>query len=151
MISRSTDAGGYSAFPDICRAKDGELLCAFYSGSGHVTTPSAKWPKCGRIMAIRSRDEGKTWSKPVVIVDTPNDDRDPSLSCIKDGTLLMNWFALVPAAPSARGPWSGVRLLLSRLADSGRTWGEPERIDVKSEYSFACSSPIRPLRDGSLL
>ena len=102
VISRGTDAGGFSAFPDICRAKDGELLFAFYSGSGHVTTPSAKWPKCGRIMAIRSGDEGKTWSKPVVIVDTPDDDRDPSLSCLKDGTLLMNWFALVPAAPSAR-------------------------------------------------
>src|SRR5271166_1281841 len=82
VISRGTDAGGFSAFPDICRAKDGELLFAFYSGSGHVTTPSAKWPKCGRIMAIRSGDEGKTWSKPVVIVDTPHDDRDPSLSCL---------------------------------------------------------------------
>ena len=51
-------------------------------GPGSVTTPSAKWPKCGRIMAIRSGDEGKTWSKPVVIVDTPHDDRDPSLSCL---------------------------------------------------------------------
>jgi len=151
VIARGADAGGYAAFPDICRTRDGELLCVFYSGSGHVTTPSAGWPRCGRILAIRSRDEGKTWSKPVVIADTPDDDRDPSLSRLKDDTLLMNWFALVPAAAPARGPWSGVRLLLSRSADSGRTWGDPERIDVKSEYSFACSSPIRPLRDGSLL
>ncbi len=151
VIARGADAGGYAAFPDICRTGDGALLSVFYSGSGHVTTPSAGWPRCGRIMAIRSGDEGKAWSKPVVIADTPDDDRDPSLARLEDGTLLMNWFALIAAVPPARGPWSGVRLLLSRSVDSGRTWSAPERIDVKSQYSFACSSPIRTLPDGSLL
>jgi hypothetical protein len=107
VIARGSDAGGYSAFPDICRVQNRELLCVFYSGSGHVTTPSDEWPRCGRIMAIRSGDEGKTWSKPVVIADTPDDDRDPSLARLEDGTLLMNWFALVAAAPPARGPWWG--------------------------------------------
>jgi hypothetical protein len=145
VISRGTDAGGYSAFPDICRAKDGELLCAFHSGSGHVRTPSAKWPKCGRIMAIRSGDEGETWSKPVVIVDTPNDDRDPSLSCLKDGTPLRNWFALVPAAPSARGPWSGVRLLVLTRATSTLPALRPAAFAQKlSLYRWPRRTPTLP-------
>src|SRR5205823_11944878 len=28
-------AGGYAAFPDLCRTKSGDLLCVFYSGYGH--------------------------------------------------------------------------------------------------------------------
>ena len=55
-------AGGYAAFPDVCRLRDGDLLCVFYSGYGHVSTPNAKWPKGGRIMVVRSSDNGKTWA-----------------------------------------------------------------------------------------
>lgn len=151
VICKGREAGGYAAFPDVCRLKGGELLCVFYSGARHVTTPSAEWPKCGRIMAIRSSDEGKTWGKPVVIMDTPDDDRDSSLVQLKDGALLMNWFALVPAKSPSRQPWSGSRLLLSRSTDSGRTWSAAERVGIESEHSFACSTPIRQLPDGSLL
>jgi hypothetical protein len=151
-ICRGGDAGGYAAFPDLCRLKDGGLICAFYSGSGHVTAPSEQWPKCGRISAIRSDDDGKTWSKPEILMDTPDDDRDPSLVCLKDGTLLMNWFTRVPAVkPSGEVSWPTLRLLLSRSTDSGRTWSRPENVAIGSKYSFACSSPIRQLPDDSLL
>jgi hypothetical protein len=68
--------------------RNGELFCVFYSGYGHVSTPNATWPKGGRIMAVRSSDNGQSWSRPVVIIDTAQDDRDPSMVCLKDGTLL---------------------------------------------------------------
>ena len=32
-------------------------------------------PTGGRAMIIRSTDQGKTWSKPVTLIDTPDDDR----------------------------------------------------------------------------
>lgn len=151
-ICGGTEAGGYAAFPDVCRTREGELLCAFYSGAGHVTMPSETWPRGGRIMAVRSADEGRTWGRPVVIADTPEDDRDPSLICLPDGTLLMNWFSLTPAdPPSARVPWAGVHLWLARSTDSGHTWSAPEELPIASEHSFACSSPVRRLPDGALL
>src|SRR5258708_35010166 len=84
-------AGGYAAFPDVCRLRNGDLFCVFYSGYGHVSTPSAKWPNGGRIMAARSSDNGQSWCQPVVVIDTDQDDRDPSVACLKDGTLLLNW------------------------------------------------------------
>ena len=94
IVCSGEAAGGYAAFPDICRLENGDLYCVFYSGYGHVSTPNDKWPKGGRIMAVRSADNGKTWSKPVVAIDTDLDDRDPSVACLKDGTLLLNWFTL---------------------------------------------------------
>jgi hypothetical protein len=135
-------SGGYAAFPDLCRLKNGELFCVFYSGYGHVSIPSASWPRAGRIMAVRSIDQGKTWSKPVVIIDTPLDDRDPSVACLKDGTLLLNWFTLQQGK---------VAILFARSTEQGKTWSEPWKLVLDSPYPFACSSPVRELPDGTLI
>jgi hypothetical protein len=135
-------AGGYAAFPDVCRLRNGDLYCVFYSGYGHVSTPNDKWPKGGRIMAVRSTDNGKTWSKPVVAIDTDLDDRDPSVACLKDGTLLLNWFTLQK---------NQAAVLLVRSTDNGKTWSEPVQLKLDSPYSFACSAPVRQLPDGSLI
>src|SRR5437763_15984924 len=88
IVCSGEAAGGYAAFPDVCRLRNGDLLCVFYSGYGHVSTPSRKWPKGGRIMAVRSSDNGRRWGRPVVVIDTDHDDRDPSVACLQDGTPL---------------------------------------------------------------
>jgi photosystem II stability/assembly factor-like uncharacterized protein len=142
IVCSGEAAGGYAAFPDVCRLGNGDLYCVFYSGYGHVSTPNAKWPRGGRIMAVRSTDNGKTWSKPVVAIDTDLDDRDPSVACLKDGTLLLNWFTLHK---------NQAAVLLARSTDNGKTWSEPAQLKLDSPYSFACSSPVRQLADGSLI
>jgi sialidase-1 len=147
VVCSGEAAGGYAAFPDVCRLRNGELLCVFYSGYGHVSQPSTAWPKGGRIMAVRSSNNGRSWTKPVVAIDTDQDDRDPSVACLKDGTLLLNWFT---PRPDRQGK-DRVATLLSRSIDQGKTWGEPVKLDLDSPYWFACSSPIRELPDGSLI
>src|SRR5262245_14421441 len=142
IVCSGEAAGGYAAFPDICRLQDGELYCVFYSGYGHVSTPNDKWPRGGRIMAVRSSDNGKTWSKPVVAIDTDLDDRDPSVAYLKDGTMLLNWFTLQK---------NQVAVLSARSTDKGKNWSEPSQIKLDSPYSFACSAPVRQLPDGSLI
>jgi hypothetical protein len=142
IVCSGEAAGGYAAFPDVCRLPDGDLFCVFYSGYGHVSNPNGKWPKGGRIMAVRSSDNGLNWGKPVVVIDTEQDDRDPSVACLKDGTLLLNWFTL---------DQNRVAVLLARSVDHGATWNTPVKLNLHAPYSFACSSPVRELPDGSLI
>jgi Neuraminidase (sialidase) len=138
-IVTDAGAGGYQAFPDVCRLKHGELLCVFYAGYGHVSQPKAELPKGGRICAVRSSDEGQTWSQPEVVVDTPKDDRDPSVACLPDGTLLCTFFTY--------GKNTECDTQLVRSKDGGKTWGEPEMVLP----GFATSTPVRRLRKGRLL
>src|SRR5215472_16315039 len=73
IVCSGEAAGAYGAFPDLCRLRNGELFCVFYSGYAHVSAPNAQWPKAGRIMAVRSSDNGQTSSKPSVLIDTDQD------------------------------------------------------------------------------
>ena len=141
-VCTGESAGGYAAFPDVCRLRNGDLFCVFYSGYGHISTPNQEWPKGGRIMAVRSSDGGQSWSRPAVIIDTDQDDRDPSVTCLKDGTILLNWFTLDQGR---------VAVWIARSADGGKSWSKPAKLDLDSPYPFACSSPIRELPDGSLI
>lgn len=138
-IVTDAGAGGYQAFPDICRLKNGDLLCVFYAGYGHVSHPNAGLPNGGRICAVRSTDDGQTWSAPWTVIDTPDDDRDPSLCCLPDGTLLCNFFTY--------GPNTECDTCLTRSKDGGKTWSAPEIVLP----GYATSSPIRRLRSGRLV
>jgi hypothetical protein len=138
-IVTDAGAGGYQAFPDICRLKSGELFCVFYAGYTHVSFPNEKLPKGGRICAVRSRDEGKTWTAPEIVLDTDEDDRDPSVCCLPDGSLLLNFFTYDRT--------QAVNTCVSRSKDSGRTWSAPEVILP----GYATSTPARRLRSGRLL
>jgi len=64
LVCSDGGAGGYEAFPDVCRLADGRLMCVFYAGYGHVLLPNAAHPKGGRIDCCTSSDEGRTWSAP---------------------------------------------------------------------------------------
>lgn len=138
-IVTNTPPGGYQAFPDVCRLKNGDLLCVFYAGYDHVSHPNAALPKGGRLCAVRSTDEGKTWSVPWTVLDTPEDDRDPSICCLPDGTLLCNFFTY--------GLYGEVNTCLTRSIDNGKTWSEPEILLP----GYATSTPIRRLRSGRLV
>ncbi len=144
VISRGAAAGSYQAFPDVARMANGDLLCVFYAGYGHVSLPKEGWPRGGRICGVRSADEGRTWSEPVVVYDGPDDDRDPHVARLSDGSV---WCSFFPYRKDAQGKVSYEASVVGARAD-GRTWAEAHRVLARG---WACSAPVRELPDGSWL
>ena len=148
-VCRDAGAGGYEAFPDVCRLRDGRLMAVFYAGYGHVSLPEARLPRGGRICSCLSNDEGRTWSAPRTLYDGQDDDRDPSIVHLSHGSLVCNFFSLRKKETFKEGetPWTGLGSWMVVSEDTGKTWSAP--IQIVEDYY--CSAPVRELPDGRLI
>ncbi len=144
VISRGEAAGPYQAFSDVCRLPSGDLACVFYAGYGHVSLPNAEWPRGGRICLVQSSDEGRTWSPPRVLFDGPQDDRDPHIAALRDGTLVCSFFQY----RSVNGKIE-LDTCLVESRDGGRSWQTEPRVLAANRW--AVSAPVRELPDGTRL
>lgn len=143
FVARDGGAGGFEAFPDVARLADGRLFCVFYDGYDHVAFANEAYPNGGRVSGCYSEDEGKTWSAPAVVFDSPFDDRDPSVTVTADGTILVNCFLL--DHPVHQGTYyRKLGTWYVKSSDGGKTWS---RVYPVSDTFFG-SSPIRILSDG---
>ncbi|MBL8850237.1 MAG: exo-alpha-sialidase, partial [Planctomycetaceae bacterium] len=145
IVCDDAGAGAYEAFPDVCRLNDGRLMCVFYAGYGHIALPTAQLPRGGRVSYCTSSDEGRTWSEAQTLYDGPEDDRDPSIVQLADGTLLCNFFTL--RAKDGSPGYEGLGSWLVRSTDGGASWSEPQLLSK----TYYCSSPIRVLSTGRLI
>ena len=146
VVCADAGAGAYEAFPDVCRRKCGELLCVFYAGYGHVSHPRPSLPKGARIVLCRSTDDGRTWSKPTIVVDTPLDDRDPSIVELPNGDLLVAFMNY-----DSKRKEGSHKTFTVRSADGGESWGEPKLVPTPFTQLVAISAPPRRMPDGRLL
>jgi hypothetical protein len=161
-ISRGEAAATYQAFPDACRLKNGDIVAVFYAGYGHVAIPATDdFPKGGRLCMVRSSDEGRTWTKPEIIYDDDDDNRDPHIAQLDDGTIVVTFFSwrYKPGAERLKSSAdysqkffrancviSGAQMITSR--DGGKTWDKKAR-DIFPDY--AVSAPVRQLPDGTCI
>lgn len=118
VVVATAAAGERAYFPDITRLHDGQLIAVYREGTDHVSQD-------GRILLSRSRDGGKHWSTPVVAVDTSLDERDPKITQLRDGTVLLNFFiSNWDVTPNE----SGIAEMVVRSTDDARHWSEPVQI-----------------------
>ncbi|GAA5219998.1 sialidase family protein [Membranihabitans marinus] len=149
IISKGGEAGEYQAFPDACKLKNGDILAVFYGGYGHVSYPNEGYPNAGRICMVRSKDEGKTWSKPITIFDDIYDNRDPHISQLNDGTIMVSFFSLnLKSNPKSR---TGVGVQFIQSFDNGYSWTERPRQVSITGTDWYCSAPIREMSNGTLV
>ena len=137
-VERHAAITGQGYFPVAIRLHDGRIAVVMRGGAGHLGLT-------GRLDMIFSSDEGKTWSKPVVVNDSPIDDRNHSyvyrstddgqtwerLSEIGDGKQQLNETALermpdgrILAAMRSRAG----EVWLSESADNGVTWAPTRQL-----------------------
>lgn len=110
------------AFPGLCVTADGDLLCVFRQGLTHAGSCGDD----GRIVAIRSGDEGATWSEPWVLVDDPAyDDRNAAVETGPDGRIALCWDKYL--APHHYGAW------LALSEDGGRSFAPATKVGVRDD------------------
>ncbi|MBI5801648.1 MAG: exo-alpha-sialidase [Verrucomicrobia bacterium] len=76
----------YHGWPTVARRANGELWVTWSGGrEGHVCP-------FGQVHAMTSRDDGRTWSWPRVLLDSAIDDRDSGVLVTAKGTLIVTTF-----------------------------------------------------------
>lgn len=141
----------YQGWPTVCRDENGVLYVASSSHRlGHVCP-------FGKNYLYTSTDDGKTWSAPSVINDTPLDDRDAGITDLGDGKLALMWFnhpcefyserdkkkgtLPSPIVAGAYSLWENMPEELNRPGsfirisnDSGKTWGETYKVPLTAPH-----------------
>lgn len=103
------DENMYNAFPDVARTSNGDLVVVFREGKAHVEPT-------GRVVLIRSTDEGRTWdvSTKVTVCDDALNAQNAAIACLSDGSLIVNI-----CKQECLNPW---------LEAQGRNWAESQGI-----------------------
>ena len=160
----------YSGWPTICRRNNGQLLLVYSGGrEGHVCP-------FGRVEMMVSKDDGKTWSWPRVLLDTDIDDRDAGVLETKKGTLLVTTFTslayesilngALKKNPGDTGAWAAERLKRWKAAHERLNDDQRKRllgqwmmrstdggVSWSTPYASLANSPHGPLQleDGRIL
>jgi sialidase-1 len=87
ICSMSDQRYGYFGWPSVARTESGRLVVGV---SGYRYAHICPW---GKSVLFNSDDDGKTWSDPRVVNDTPLDDRDVGIISLGGEKLLMTWFS----------------------------------------------------------
>lgn len=165
---------GFVGWESPVRLRSGVWLVGFNAGYWHASAPTplryppktieeyhkmgmpadVVAPTGGRAMIIRSTDEGRTWSKPTTLIDTPADDRHPAFVELSDDTVLCSFFSYSgepEAADLAKDPSLAVRVHFIRSFDGGRTWEKKPRMFRTPFLYDETDGPLVRLKDGSVL
>ena len=161
VCSLPNEPRGYFGWPSIAKQEDG-TICVVASGlrRGHV----CPW---GRTVICKSHDNGKTWTYPQVINNTPMDDRDAGVVSLGGQRLAVTWFTsntyiLFDQQRNEDGSWKDKEVgkvidtwtadmiaresgSFIRVSEDGEYWGEPRKAPVNTPHGFIV------LQDGSWL
>lgn len=151
-ISHQSDL--YAGWPTLTRRASGELLLVWSGGRESHVCPF------GQVHMMRSRDDGRTWSFPRVLIDGAIDDRDAGILETERATLLATTFTSLAYEPGlakaeAESSWDSNKLKrwiaardrltaeqrqqqlgtwMIRSTNGGTEWSAPYRVPLNSPH-----------------
>ena len=138
-------------FPVMDLTAEGAAVAAVRGGAGHLGRE-------GRLEIVRSRDGGLTWSQPILLADSEDDDRNAAFGVSSQGTLILLYHRQhnYDADGNYQGGFrssSGVPIAMmgTRSFDGGLTWEEPFSLSIDSLPTGSPYGKIVSLADGTLL
>ncbi len=138
IMAGPTAAYSHPRYVSLARLTNGDLLSVF---AGMVDAS----PDKAAIWSSYSADHGRTWSKPVIAVDTPETmDADPSIVVTKDRVLVVATTRKAKELISTTFPFATSH-------DQGRTWTPSGEINHFHNYSSGKLQAATRLRNGRLL
>ncbi|HOJ39394.1 MAG TPA: sialidase family protein, partial [bacterium] len=162
VCSLGRERNGYFGWPTVARLDDGRLVVA--------SSGLRRWHVCpfGKTVVNFSEDDGRNWSPPLVINNSPLDDRDAGVVNLGSEKIMVTWFtsntwkylkgcreklgepeiaswseALKGQCQANLAAWLDCWSLISE--DGGKSWVGP--------FATPCNSPHGPIRlsSGALL
>lgn len=137
VVAVPSDKGHQHAYPVLARTSKGNLFVAWaYFEPG----------KDGVILGALSADNGKTWGKPVKVIDTPGmSDADPAIIINGDRILVYGSSVKRPNKISNTDTW------LAESTDEGKTWSKSVKLDIPFKYLVGKRHLGLKLKDGTLV
>lgn len=119
-VARIWDAGAHNAFTDLIRWRN-RWYCTFREGDDHVGGD-------GRLRVLGS-DDGETWRSSALIGEAGIDLRDPKLSIMPDGRLM-----IVAGGSVYEGKRYLGRQPRVMFSADGSTWSAPQRVLAEGDW-----------------
>ncbi|MBR6917986.1 MAG: exo-alpha-sialidase [Clostridia bacterium] len=140
----------YNGWPSVTKDERGVLYAAASSLRLTHGDPA------GRNCMFVSFNEGKTWTKPIVVNDSKFDDRDTGICYIGDGKMVMSWFTETEREdfyekmqgftwyhPEDKAITSGYENMLRQLSKEEVDRGIGAFVKTSDDYGVTWSDPVR--------
>lgn len=85
ICQNRTSLHNYFGWPSVSRLGDGSLIMVASGFRARHVCPF------GKVCACQSFDEGKTWTRPAILIDTPLDDRDAGVAVSGDRVMVTSF------------------------------------------------------------
>lgn len=132
-------------FPVLVNPEKEKIVAVVRGGAGHIGIT-------GNLKSVISNDGGDTWEKPILIVDSEVDDRNPGVGIAPDGSIVLAYHA--QGSYDEQGNWDGtlgrVRMMITRSAD-GIVWEDPWPLGYSALEKHSAFGRIVTLQDDTML